>query len=65
MYDHLVHAFYTGELCSGRVSVKLLPYFTFFENILVEGKAINKNFPVKERKLSFNTESAKKKKNLH
>ena len=33
------HVFCTGELCSGRVSIKLLPYYTFFlENKLVEGK---------------------------
>ena len=39
MYDHLMHAFCTGELCSGRVSIKLLPYYTFLENILAEGEA--------------------------
>ena len=36
MYDHFLHAFSTGELCSGRVSIKLLPYYTFSENISSE-----------------------------
>ena len=39
MSDHFMHAFCTGELCSGRVSIKLIPYNTFLENILGEGKA--------------------------
>ena len=53
MSDHFMHAFCTGELCSGRVSIKLLPYYTFLENILVEGKVKNKHPPVNERKSSY------------
>ena len=52
MSDHFMHAFRTGELCSGRVSINLLQYCTFLENILIEGKARNKNHPVSERKSS-------------
>ena len=33
----------TGELCSSRVSIKLLPHYNFIENKLVEGKARNKH----------------------
>ena len=33
MSDHFRHAFCTGELCPGLVSIKLLPYYTFLENI--------------------------------
>ena len=50
----IMHAFCIGELCSGRVSMKLLPYYTFLENILVEGKARNKHRPVNEAKSSYN-----------
>ena len=54
MSDHFMHAFCTGELCPGRVSVKLLPYYTctFLENILVKGKTRN-YCPVNERKSSY------------
>ena len=31
MSDHFMHAFCTGELCSGRVSVKLFLYYTFLK----------------------------------
>ena len=41
--DHLVHAFCTSELCSTRVSMKLLPHYTFLENKLAEGNARNKH----------------------
>ena len=51
--DHLVQAFCTGELCSRRVSIKLLPHYTFFENILIKGKARNKYRPVNKRKSSY------------
>ena len=51
--NHLVHAFCTGELYSIPVSTKLLPLYTFLENILVEGKAKNKHCPVNERKSSY------------
>ena len=30
MSDHFYNAFCVGELCSRRVSIKLLPYYTFF-----------------------------------
>ena len=52
MSDHFMHAFCTGELCSGRVSIELLPYYTFSENVLIEGEARNKHHPVNERKSS-------------
>ena len=45
-----MHAFYTGELYSRRVSIKLLSYYILLENILVEGKAGNKQRKVNERK---------------
>ena len=48
------NAFCTCELCAGRVSIKLLPQYTFLENIPVEGKARNKHCPVNERKSSYN-----------
>ena len=53
MSDHFVHAFYIGELFPCRVSIKQLSYYTFLENILVEGKARNKLRPVNERKSSY------------
>ena len=53
MSDHFMHAFFTGELCSGRVGMKLFPYNTSLENILVEGMARNKHHPVNERKSSY------------
>ena len=49
MSDHFMLAFCTGELCPGQVSIKLLPYYTFLENILVEDKDKNKHRPVNER----------------
>ena len=52
MSDHVMHAFCTGELCSGPLSMKLLPY-TFLENILVKGKARNKHRQVNKRKSSY------------
>ena len=48
-----MQTFCTGKLCYMRVSIKLLPQYTFLENILVEGKARNKLRPVNERKLSY------------
>ena len=51
--DHPVQAFCPGELCSTRVSIKLLPHYTCLENMLVEGKARNKHRPVNERKSSY------------
>ena len=51
--DHLAHAFWTGELYSAPVSIKLLPHYTFYENIPVEGKARNKLRPVNETKSSY------------
>ena len=39
----------------GRVSIKLLPFYTSLENILVKGKAINKHGPVDERKSRYKT----------
>ena len=48
MSDRFMHAFSTDKLCFGHVSVTLLPYYTFVENILVEGKARNKHRPVNE-----------------
>ena len=53
MSDHFVLASCTDELCSGQVSIKLLQYYTFSGNILVEGKARNKHRPVNERKSSY------------
>ena len=53
MSDHFMHAFSTGELCSGIVSIKLLPYYNCLENILVEGKARNKHRPVNKRESSY------------
>ena len=52
-YGHFMHAFCSDELCSGRVSIKLLPYYTFLENILLEGRTRNKHPPVSERKSSY------------
>ena len=43
----------TNQFCSTRVSIKLLPHYTFYENILVEGKARNKHRPVNEMKSSL------------
>ena len=43
MSNHFMHAFCTGEFSSRGVSMKLLPYYTFLENILVEDKARNKD----------------------
>ena len=51
--DHLVHAFCTDEFCSTRVSIKLLPHYTFLENVLVGGKARNKHCQVNVRKSSY------------
>ena len=53
-------AFCTGELRAGRVSIKLLPQYTFLENILVEGKARNKHCQVNERKSSYNNVGPKR-----
>ena len=35
------------------MSIKLLPNYTFLENILIEGKARNKQRPVNEKKSSY------------
>ena len=43
----------TGELCSTRARIKLLPHYTVLDYILVEGKARNKHRPVNERKSSY------------
>ena len=51
--DHLMHAFYTDELCSTPVSTNLLLHYTFLEKKLAEGKARNKHCPVNERKSSY------------
>ena len=48
---------YKSEFCSGRVSIKLLRYYTFVENILVEGEARNKHGPVNERKSGYTRDS--------
>ena len=52
--SHLAHTFCTGELCSTRASINLLPQFTFLENILVEGWVWIKHRPDNERKSSYN-----------
>ena len=41
MSDHFMDAFSTGKLCSGRISIKLLLYNTFSENIRKESPEMN------------------------
>ena len=53
MSDHFMQDFYTRELSSGRVSIKLLLYDTFLENLPVEDKARNKGHPVNEGKSRY------------
>ena len=42
MSDHFIRVFCIGEFCFRRVSINLSPYYIFLEDVLVKGKARNK-----------------------